>query len=338
MNFCFIPSEQRASFYINFSKDANLLVPKLIENHWHWTQGNEEFFSPFLPAPHRVVESLKTLFFNPLESVGSDIPEAKLTVIFGIKNCDLLALKILDSVFLEGAFVEPFYAERRAKTIIVADDCTSCLPSCFCVAVGHTPFPEGIADLIVSHLPDGDLVAAGTEKGQAILTTHAQAFQPATPEQLKRQADQRDAMQELLRASLREQNIDLPDNLVDSLNQKWSNPVWDKIAETCVECGACNFVCPSCHCFFLRHALSASGKPEQTRVWDACLSENFSRVAGGANPNKSRQTRVRHRIERKFIAPFEAKEGYACTGCGRCVDACLGQLDIRKILQEVADA
>jgi ferredoxin len=338
MKWYFIPSEQRASFYNNLSEGADCIVPELIEEHWHWKRKEGGGTVSFSQAPHRVVESLKTVFFTPRESVGGDVPEAKPLVLFGIKNCDLLALKILDTVFLEGAFVEPFYAERRAKTLIVADDCTDCLPSCFCVAVGHTPYPEGIADIIVSHLDDGDLVAAATEKGESVLAKHGSEFNEATVEQCTARQERRKAMETKLRASLREQEIELPDNLVESLKEKWSDKVWDKISETCVECGACNFVCPSCHCFFLRYTKNDDGTPESTRVWDACLSENFSKVAGGANPNKQRQVRLRHRIERKFIAPYESKEGYACTGCGRCADACLGRLDIRKILQEIAHA
>jgi len=338
MKWYFVPSEQRAFFYKNLSEGADCIVPKFIEEHWHWKREGEGTFLSFLPAPHRVVESLKTIFFTPRESVGDAVPEAKPLVLFGIKNCDLLALKILDTVFLEGAFVEPFYAERRSKTLIVGDDCSDCLPSCFCVAVGHTPYPETIADIIVSHLEKGDLVAAATEKGEERLAKHIGDFHQATIEQCTTRQEHRTAMEQKLRASLREQEIDLPDNLVEALKNKWSDDVWDKISETCVECGACNFVCPSCHCFFLRQSLHPDGTPESTRVWDACLSENFSKVAGGANPNKQRQIRLRHRIERKFIAPYESKEGYACTGCGRCADACLGRLDIRKILQEVAHA
>jgi ferredoxin len=195
-----------------------------------------------------------------------------------------------------------------------------------------------VADIILSPVEGGDLVAAGTEHGAEILARAAADCTPASEDQLVEQAERRSAQEERVRASLRRQGLDVPENIADALQRQWTSPVWDKISATCVECGACNFVCPSCHCFFLRDYASKEGEPGRTRVWDACLSENFSRVAGGANPNQRRQARVRHRLERKFIAPYEADEGYACTGCGRCIDACLGHLDIRAILQELAHA
>ncbi len=345
MKWRFIPSEHHPTLLKNIVGDANVVVPALVEDHWHWRMGTKD--SPAGPpeggsastrAPYRVVESLKTFFFTPTEYVGGDVPSAQDTVVLGVKNCDLLALRILDQVFLEGAFEEPFYKGRREKTVIIADDCSDCLPSCFCVGIGHKPYPEGIADLILSPVEGGDLVGAGTERGEELLKKHAGEFAEATESQLADQAQRRAAMEEKVRASLREQELEVPENPVEALQAKWSDKVWDKLAETCVECGACNFVCPSCHCFFLTDTKVAGGATDRSRVWDACLSENFSRVAGGANPNKRRQVRLRHRVERKFIAPYEAKEGYACTGCGRCIDACIGHIDIRKILREVADA
>ena len=71
-------------------------------------------------APYRPVEPVKTLLFRPREFLGStteaalpaELPER---VIFGIKNCDLSALRIHDHVFLEEPFVDPVYAELREK-------------------------------------------------------------------------------------------------------------------------------------------------------------------------------------------------------------------------------
>ncbi len=338
MRWRFLEHEHLPQFVSHVADTDAVFAPVQAEGRWHVQRCDAGSLSAANRAPYRVVESLKTFLFAPVEGVGGDIVTPPRTVVLGVKNCDLLALALLDKVFLEGAFTEPFYAARRAQTLIIADDCSACLPSCFCVAIGHPPYPDGIADVILSPVTGGDLVAAGTERGEALLAVHAQDCPAATAAQLAEQAKRRAGATAVVQASLRAQGIALPEDLGAALQAPWPAEIWEKVAATCVECGACNFVCPSCHCFFLRDVQPRAGAPQRTRVWDACLSENFSRVAGGHNPNKRREARLRHRLERKFIAPLEAQEGYACTGCGRCVDACLGHLDIRTILHEVAHA
>jgi len=338
MNWLFIHSNQILPLVKSITDGKLLIVPVLKEGSWHLQAQNPDSINEFPNSPFRATESLKTFLFIPAESVGGEIPSEKETVIFGAKSCDLPALQILDKLFLEGAFEEPFYSERRKKTIIIAEDCSDCLPSCFCVAVGNTPYPENTADLIFSDVEGGKLVAAATERGEELLKKHGGSFSAATELQLSEQKEKRNAIKEKVKISLQEQKIEIPENIAEILQKKWPDKIWEKIAETCVECGACNFVCPGCHCFSLTDELTSEGKALRTRVWDACLSENFTRVAGGANPNKKREVRLRHRLERKFIAPYEAEEGYACSGCGRCIDACIGKLDMRKIIQEVANA
>jgi len=338
MNWLFLNSNQVLTLIKSITGGKSLIVPVLKEESWHLQTQDPDALNEVPSSPYRATESLKTFLFTPAESVGGDIPSAQETVILGAKSCDLPALPILDKLFLEGAFEEPFYSERRKKTIIIAEDCTDCLSSCFCVAVGNTPYPEGLADIIFSDVEGGKLVAAATERGEELLKEHGENFSAATESQLSEQKEKREVIKEKVKACLKEQGIEMPEDIAEVLQRKWPDKIWEKVSETCVECGACNFVCPGCHCFLLTDALTSGGEMLRTRVWDACLSENFTRVAGGANPNKQREVRLRHRLERKFIAPYEAEEGYACSGCGRCIDACIGKLDMRKIIQEVANA
>ena len=53
-------------------------------------------------------------------------------------------------------------------------------------------------------------------------------------------------------------------------------------AGTCVECGACNAIYPTCHCFLLYDQRSAESMA-RLRLWDCCMVKDFARVAGGAH-------------------------------------------------------
>ena len=142
MNWLFIHSNQILPLVKSITDGKLLIVPVLKEGSWHLQRQDPDTLTEFPNSPFRATESLKTFLFTPDESVEGEIPVAQETVIFGAKSCDLPALQILDKLFLEGAFEEPFYSERRKKTIIIAEDCSDCLQSCFCVAVGNTPYPE----------------------------------------------------------------------------------------------------------------------------------------------------------------------------------------------------
>ena len=69
------------------------------------------------------------------------------------------------------------------------------------------------------------------------------------------------------------------------------------------------------------------------RNWDACLYKTFARVAGGANPRKHLYERLRNRFDKKFAFFPEVLDYFACTGCGRCIDACPGNIDLREVLK-----
>jgi formate hydrogenlyase subunit 6/NADH:ubiquinone oxidoreductase subunit I len=103
---------------------------------------------------------------------------------------------------------------------------------------------------------------------------------------------------------------------------------------TCVECGGCNFICDTCHCFLLTDKKEGHIN-KRLKLWDACLYANYARVAGGANPLKRRAQRLRFRFTKKFDFFVDNLGMPACCGCGRCIEVCPGKIDIREILKDL---
>jgi ferredoxin len=104
---------------------------------------------------------------------------------------------------------------------------------------------------------------------------------------------------------------------------------------TCVECGGCNFICDTCHCFLLSDKGDAK-ENKKLRTWDSCQYANYARVAGGANPLKLRAQRLRFRFTKKFDFFVDNLGMPACCGCGRCIEVCPGKIDIREVLKDLA--
>jgi hypothetical protein len=69
------------------------------------------------------------------------------------------------------------------------------------------------------------------------------------------------------------------------------------------------------------------------KIWDSCMRFTYAAVAGGANPNKVLGDRMRHRLMHKFVHFVQRYGVNMCVGCGRCVDADAGGMDLREILK-----
>ena len=239
---------------------------------------------------------------------------------------------------MNGDFKDPFYAERRQNTLVVASDCTAYRPSCFCLALGINPFPEANYDVTLSEVSGGCLLTAGSPKGESFLAANGRRFEPATPAQIDQRREKREELLRSLTRKLADEGM--PDKGAHQANvrRNFQSPIWEKRAAECVECGACNLVCPTCHCFLLEDYEKAAQQFGRARLWDSCQYKSFSRVAGGANPRKKLAERVRNRFVKKFDFFPDTAGLSACTGCGRCSEACIAKIDIREILKELASA
>jgi ferredoxin len=79
----------------------------------------------------------------------------------------------------------------------------------------------------------------------------------------------------------------------------------------------------------------AEKRYERIKVWDSCFFAGYSRMAGGLTPRLGLADRFKHRFYHKFDS-FVTNYGVeACTGCGRCSEGCMGNIDLRKVLQEL---
>ena len=112
--------------------------------------------------------------------------------------------------------------------------------------------------------------------------------------------------------------------------------------ERCLSCRICTYVCPTCRCFDVvdRAVGVRNGVThiERIRVWDACTSTNYRRAAGGHNSRPTKPVRLRNRFFCKFCYYPEDFGPLGCVGCGRCVVSCPVDIDIREVMQEVAEA
>lgn len=287
----------------------------------------------------RAQDPLKQFVFSSKEKVSEDFKgledkKEKPVLLIGAKNCDLTALDISDFVFMQGDFKDPFYIKKRQSLFIIASDCTNPIDVCFCVALDIRPYPQKNYDIGISDIGEGYIAEVISERAKSYIARHKDKFKQASSSQLQIREKIRSDTVKGVEANIKKHEIPRKDQLKGVMDEGFESGVWKDEVKTCVECGCCNTVCPTCHCFFLTDNRQ-DNKNIRYKIWDACLYKDFAVVAGGANPRKRLFQRLRNRYDKKFNFFPNCFGMIACTGCGRCILGCPAKIDIRRILRNL---
>ena len=254
------------------------------------------------------------------------------TVVFGLLGCDAGGVSTFDPIYGGERFPDKYYLKRREATILIARACNDILSTCFCRWVGGDPADRKHADILATELTDGWLLEPLTDRASSVLGSallkDARETQAENAETLHNTA--RDAMGEA------------PDlNGVDTalLARFEDQDFWWRHSSGCIACGACTYLCPTCHCFTITDEAAGQGGI-RLRAWDTCMAALYTLEASGHNPRTQKAARLRNRVGHKFSYFLRNNKGtISCCGCGRCIKSCPSSVDIRRIvLDAVAKA
>ncbi|MFC1898394.1 4Fe-4S dicluster domain-containing protein [Candidatus Cloacimonadota bacterium] len=266
---------------------------------------------------------LKAFYFPIKENVVS-AKKQNPRLILGAPACDLAALDLLDKIFLDEDFLDIYYKENRENTIVFGKDCYSFDESCHCTSYGLNPYPEKNCDVVLSHAGGNFYLQPISLKGETFLIEMDIIEINELPAEVN---DKRKTVID----GLKQQNKDLPDAKDTRIGiEKENEELWKKYAATCVSCGACSAICPTCHCFLLIDKKNF----EKIKNWDTCQYPAFERVAAGEDPLKKLYNRLKNRYLCKFVHKPDMFDSIACTGCGRCIDACIGKINKNEVIIE----
>ncbi len=300
-------------FSCDYVKVGSEVIPEIVYNQ---------------PKP---VTPLKQFFLPVKENVTSGEPAEGSRVIIGAPNCDMMALAFLDEIYLDPDYPDPFYRRWRENTTVVVTDCHSILEHCHCTSYGIDPSGNDHADLSLALVQDQVILTIFSEKGEQLLDRLGVVVRVAPDQQW---VDSLEEIQKQVLQELQEQNISLPGyedtgNLIRSAEES----IWTKYASTCVSCGACSAICPTCSCFLL---IDRPGF-EKVRQLDTCQYPGFERVAGGEDSLGPLPERFRNRYMCKYVWKPEKYALKACTGCGRCIETCIGQINKNELILELSN-
>lgn len=296
-----------------------------------WTEGAK------LSEATNTVRSAKDFFFPQVEDMASFKVEGKKIevidtrkeaedfVVFGVRACDAKSFEILDSVYLVDP-VDSYYASRREHGVVMTLACSRPTETCFCKAFGIDA-AEPAGDVSCWKTEDSLLLKANTEKGQALLDS------------LSMLEDSEDTAADAVKAATREIIEKLPlSNLStdafggDKLSALFDSDKWESLSESCLACGTCTFVCPTCQCYDIRDYDTGHGV-KRFRCWDSCMYSDFTLCAHG-NTRTTQMQRFRQRFMHKLVYyPANNNGVFGCVGCGRCMRSCPISMNIVKVMK-----
>lgn len=296
-----------------------------------WTEGAK------LSEATNTVRSAKDFFFPQVEDMASFKVEGKKIevidtrkeaedfVVFGVRACDAKSFEILDSVYLVDP-VDSYYASRREHGVVMTLACSRPTETCFCKAFGIDA-AEPAGDVSCWKTEDSLLLKANTEKGQALLDS------------LSMLEDTEDTAADVAKAATREIIEKLPlSNLStdafggDKLSALFDSDKWESLSESCLACGTCTFVCPTCQCYDIRDYDTGHGV-KRFRCWDSCMYSDFTLCAHG-NTRTTQMQRFRQRFMHKLVYyPANNNGVFGCVGCGRCMRSCPISMNIVKVMK-----
>jgi len=263
---------------------------------------------------------------GPTAEVKAPESEVKEGLIFGARACDAAALRYVDAVYSHDEPVDALYLNRREHTVIAGLFCSEPSWSCFCTEVGDfLTNPVGM-DAYFTDIGDKLYAQALTPKGEELLS--APQFKPASPP--RRDAQAVEEVRKKTLAKLPEAK----DHAAAAGPYNWDHPAWLKLAEKCLGCGVCSYLCPTCHCFDIMEC-AMGNRGSRFRCWDTCQFEKFTLMGAGHNPRPTKKERTRQRIFHKFKYSPERYGILGCVGCGRCISACPVNIDIRRVIAEL---
>ena len=287
------------------------------------------------------VRSAKDLFFPQVENLvnfkvsGKQIeiienrdPAAPFAL-FGVRACDCASFDILDKVFLSEP-QDTYYKTRRENGTVITLACNRPAETCFC-----TVFDIDAAD------PKGDVTCwmdkeylywrSNTEKGNA-LTEKLSCLTDCADEPV---AEQQKNIRKIL-DKLPLKDLDLEGFGGDNMMKLFGSDKWESLSESCLGCGTCTFVCPTCQCYDVQD-FDNGREVRRFRCWDSCMYSDFTMMAHGTN-RPTQKERFRQRFMHKLVYFPNNNDGvYGCVGCGRCLQKCPISMNIVKVAKTLKE-
>jgi len=308
-------------------KDFEVIGPKDLTNRGIFYETIKDAQDIYLGESF-TTEPVKKFFLSPSEWLfryqykesKNSLEEAVLAkgkrIIVGVRPCEARGLELLDKVY-DSEYKDEFYLNNRARTVIIGLSCVQPDKSCFCTSVGGSNIESRGMDAILFAKDSKFILEIITDKGKETLGSIGREL---SIEEKKLWPQDKEKKKGLVATKIK---------VPESLDEVFESPYWQQVSKSCLSCGICTFLCPTCHCFDL-----VDEERKRLRCYDGCAFSDFTLEASGVNPRPTKKERYRQRVFHKFDYFHKNFGENLCVACGRCIRHCPVKIDIAEIVNK----
>ncbi|MDF2511831.1 MAG: asrA [Herbinix sp.] len=260
----------------------------------------------------------QTLFYFTEEEIKEAEVPKKGAIIF-LRSCDLHAVKRLDEIYLKNGFEDYYYKRIREKVKFILMGCAYSYENCFCVSMGTNQIDS--YDAAIEPYKKGYRIDNKLPAWEEVFSEHCEKELEVTPSYVTENIVK----------------VNVPEGITLDIVK---SEMWNEYDSRCINCGRCNFVCPTCTCFTMQDVFyTDNGKVgERRRVAASCMVDGYTDVAGGGAYRKKNGQRMRFKVLHK-VYDYKKRFGYhMCVGCGRCDDVCPEYISFSNCINKLEGA
>ncbi len=246
--------------------------------------------------------------------------------VVGLRPCDAKAFLLVKANFDTPEYKDPYWIRSYEAATFVGHACDRRRAApVFARRPDAGLFMNKVWIFLLADIEGGYLAKVLTEKGET--------FMAAAGWETEADDASDDRMNALKTAAERKVTAKVStDRLKDqNTTDLFEASFWEDVAFSCINCGTCTYVCPTCWCFDIQdETRGLSGI--RMRNWDSCMYSLFTLHGSGHNPRNTKTQRVRQRFMHKLKYYVDRyQNGIQCVGCGRCIQFCPVNIDIRRV-------
>lgn len=283
-----------------------------------------------LSAKSAIYPQTQTMFTYTLDESKEDhhiMKEVGLNgkprAVVGVRPCDAASFQLVQKNFDSPEYKDPFWVKPYEDTTFVGYACDDPSRTCFCTSVGYGPYNEDGLDLLLVQEQDDFFAKVLTKKGEDLATAAGWGTDAEFDFECRKGAAEEKISAKVSTDQLRGKKT----------TELFGADFWDEVSFSCLNCGTCTYSCPTCWCFDIQDEVKGT-EGKRMRNWDSCMYPLFTLEGSGHNPRPNKVQRVRQRFMHKlkyYVDKYDS--GVQCVGCGRCIQLCPVNIDIRDVCE-----
>ncbi len=283
-----------------------------------------------LSAKSAIYPQTQTMFTYTLDESKEDhhiMKEVELNgkprAVVGVRPCDAASFQLVQKNFDSPDYKDPFWVKPYEDTTFVGYACDDPSRTCFCTSVGYGPYNEDGLDLLLVQEQDDFFAKVLTKKGEDLAAAAGWGTDAEFDFESRKGAAEEKISAKVSTDQLRGKKT----------TELFGADFWDEVSFSCLNCGTCTYSCPTCWCFDIQDEVKGT-EGKRMRNWDSCMYPLFTLEGSGHNPRPTKVQRVRQRFMHKlkyYVDKYDS--GVQCVGCGRCIQLCPVNIDIRDVCE-----